>query len=123
MKIFELPSVFETLQDYVMKDNTEKVSSVTLDKGSKFNRCWYVKNARKDVRKLYGSVIKGQSETILSIEYMLLMKMHMVIGITKLDAITRKVESSMEMYKLDNIDFNEEYKDEIEELIRLYKKV
>lgn len=122
MKVIDLPSEYKTLQDYVMKDVKEKVVPISLEKGTKLNRCWLVKNARNNKRIIYGSIIKDNKETIISLEYTLLMKMHLVISFYNLDVLSKKLETSVEIYKLDEICFNNEYKEVISELLLLYKK-
>ena len=129
MKVIDLPSEYKTLQDYVMKDVKEKVVPISLEKGTKLNRCWLVKNARNNKRIIYGSIIKDNKETIVSLEYMLLMKIHLVISFYTLDVLSKKLKlygaiciTSVEIYKLDEICFNNEYKELISELLLLYKK-
>lgn len=122
MKVIDLPSEFETLQDYVMRENKEKIENISLDKGTKFNRCWMIKNARKNTRRIYGSIIKDNKETIISLEYMLLMKMNLMVSIYTLNVLDRKLETSVEIYKLDEIEFNKTYEQEINELLFLYKR-
>lgn len=122
MKIESLSSEFETLQSYVMRDNKEKIENINLDKESKFARCWLVRNTRKDKRIIYGSIIRGSKEVIISLEYMLMMKITLLVHIYELDVLDRKLKTSVEIYKLDDIEFNKEYETEINELIILYKR-
>lgn len=122
-KKYKLPDDYTTLQEYIMKDVKEKVETLKLEKGTLFNRLWYVKNVRKNIARIYGSIIKDNEEVIISLEYILLMKMHLGITINKVDMITREFTSKLTIYKLTEIEFDGQYKEAIEELIRIFNKI
>lgn len=122
-KKYKLPDDYNTLQEYIMKDVKEKVETLKLEKGTLFNRLWYVKNVRKNIARIYGSIIKDNEEVIISLEYILLMKMHLGITINKVDMITREFTSKLTIYKLTEIEFDGQYKEAIEELIRIFNKI
>lgn len=122
-KKYKLPDDSNTLQEYIMKDVKEKVETLKLEKGTLFNRLWYVKNVRKNIARIYGSIIKDNEEVIISLEYILLMKMHLGITINKVDMITREFTSKLNIYKLTEIEFDGHYKEAIEELIRIFNKI
>lgn len=122
-KKYKLPDDYTTLQEYIMKDVKEKVETLKLEKGSLFNRLWYVKNVRKNIARIYGSIINGNEEVIISLEYILLMKMHLGITINKVNMITREFTSKLTIYKLTEIEFDGQYKEAIEELIRIFNKI
>ena len=54
-KKYKLPDDYNTLQEYIMRDVKEKVETLKLEKGTLFNRLWYVKNVRKNIARIYGS--------------------------------------------------------------------
>lgn len=122
-KKYKLPDDYNTLQEYIMKDVKGKIETLKLEKGSLFNRLWYVKNVRKNIARIYGSIINGNEEVIISLEYILLMKMHLGITINKVNMITREFTSKLTIYKLTEIEFDGKYKEAIEELIRIFNKI
>ncbi len=122
-KKYKLPDDYNTLQEYIMRDVKEKVETLKLEKGTLFNRLWYVKNVRKNIARIYGSIIKDNEEVIISLEYILLMKIHLRTTINKVDMITREFTSKLTIYKLTEIEFDGQYKEAIEELIRIFNKI